>query len=229
MSPRQLDDGHLSRLDVESGGAASATLPAVLKRLNSRLNLLRSIEATSVERYQATGAEPLDVTGLSGVLADPQIPLDSTWHLTPMDFGPVIGSPSVGHIANGFYGPATWRLDDATFESLGVARVYDGPPATTVELDVWFAMEGATSGWVVLLCPPKALSPSESLLTEGSALATIATVPATAKTLAKVTMTGSLAVNPGQLVWQSIMRRGGNENDTAAGDMHLMAVTVRFK
>ncbi len=80
MSPRTLDDGHLSRLDAESGGAASTTLLAVLKRINARLNMLRSAQATAAERYQADGADPLDVTGLAGVLADAQTPI--THHAT---------------------------------------------------------------------------------------------------------------------------------------------------
>lgn len=73
MSPRTLDDGHTSRLDLESGGATAHNIVAALSRLNRRVNmLLRSMDTTHVTRHQAGGNDQLDVAGLSGELADPQ-------------------------------------------------------------------------------------------------------------------------------------------------------------
>jgi hypothetical protein len=152
------------------------------------------------------------------------------WHLSAPDFGAVYGSPSPGLIVPSFYGPSTWRLDADAFESIGLARVYGGLVATaTVEVDVWYAMESATSGNVIFIGTLHPLSDGGDVNAEGTGMSVTSTVPGTAKLLKKAAMSATVAVSPGQMCSLSFGRWANNAGDTATGDCHIMAATVRFK
>jgi hypothetical protein len=220
-----------------TAGAITVTLPVATDAAGQSVQVQKTDASTYAVTVTdgtvtVTLAQPGDTVWLVGdgtvwrIIA----PTPVVWHLAATDFGAVYGSPSLGQIIPSFYGPSTWRLDDTAFESIGLARVYAGlVAATAVEVDVWYAMESATTGAVVFIGTVHSLSDGGNVNAEGIGMSVTSTVPGTAKLLKKATMTATVAVSPGQVCSWSFARWGNLAGDTASGDCHLVAVTVRFK
>lgn len=151
--------------------------------------------------------------------------------MTAGDFGISFGAPAAGLL--GWSGGArqvlTWRFDDAASEIIGAAIEYPaGPSGSTIYADVWWAMESAVAGNVYFDIYLNALATGEN--TDAAMVGHVQTiaVPGTAKYLKKTTFTISLAYVAGDLILATFTRTGGNAADTAAGDLHFIAATIRF-
>jgi hypothetical protein len=162
--------------------------------------------------------------------ATPQgYPVVTEWSLSANDFGVAYGSPTPGKILSNFYGPSTWLLDANSVESVGLARVYDGvKAAAAVEVDVWYAMESATSGAVSLLVHGLSLTDGANVAVDGTGAAVVSNVPGSAKYVKKATVSIAMAAAVGSLFRLTVTRYASDGADTAAGDLHLVAVTVMF-
>jgi hypothetical protein len=224
-----------------AAGAITVTLPVATDAAGQSVQ----VQKTDASAYAVTVtdgtvtvtlAQPGDTVWLvcDGTVWRIVAPVPVVWQLAATDFGAIYGAPSLGKIVSTFYGPSTWRLDDSLFESIGLARVYDGlVTTTTIEVDVWYAMESATTGQVIFIGLLHPLSEGNHVDVDviGAGMSITSTVPSTAKVLQKTTMTTTIpvSVSPGQVCAFSFARWSDLTGDTAAGDCHIVAVTVRFK
>jgi hypothetical protein len=152
--------------------------------------------------------------------------------LTAADLYITYGSPAYGTLLDSTYnayGMPTWRLDDAATETIGCAFEYKGlKSGSTIYVDVWYAMESATSGDVYIAGRVNALADGEDATSLPSVGTNTVTVPGTAKYIDKTTFTVTESYVTGDLINFCFARLGGNGADTASGDLHFIAATVRF-
>ena len=148
--------------------------------------------------------------------------------LSARQFAPTSGTPAEGNVGTGGDAAASWRLDDSATEYVGVGIEYKGSGATTVDVDIWYAMESATSGAVVLAAGAIAAADGENFAAAATASTAGSTVPGTAKFIKKATISLSITVAAGDVIRLRVGRNGTSGSDTATGDLHIVAVTVRF-
>jgi hypothetical protein len=147
-------------------------------------------------------------------------------------FYTISGSPARGTLVDAgtsVYGVATWRLDDASTESIGTAVQYrGGGSGSTVVVRIWYAMESANSGAIRLVANVLACADGESMTGNGTTASSDVSVPGTAKLVDYVDISLSEAYVAADLIRLSVARLGANPNDTASGDAHIIAVQVTF-
>ena len=147
------------------------------------------------------------------------------------DFGISYGSPAEGKIGwvAGAREVLTWLFDDAAPEIIGAAFEYPaGPSGSTIYVDVFWAMESASGGNVMIDVYLNTVAWTENLNAAMTGHVQTIAVPGIVKYLQKTTFTISLAYAAGDLILMAFSRVGDNVADTAAGDLHFIAATVRF-
>lgn len=141
------------------------------------------------------------------------------------------GSPAFGTIGGtSGRGTATWLLDAGSRERVGASVEYRGQRSgSSANVDLWWAMESATSGNVVFLVQVAPLAHGEDATTLGLQTSSgEVAVPGTAKTLQKTTINTPCTFVPGNLLRITICRNAADGSDTATGDLHFIAATIRF-
>jgi hypothetical protein len=160
------------------------------------------------------------------------------WHaqtdviiLTAGDFMSAYGSPSQGSIGDSGWNVGTWRLDDAAAaEGIGAAIEYRGAKSvSTVYLNVWWAMESATTGDIRLGVGATALATGEQAVVSAAAPHyQNFTVPGTAGLVTKSLFSVTETMEQYDLLKIMLFRYGSNVGDTATGDVHILAIGVRI-
>lgn len=157
------------------------------------------------------------------------LPLGRRTSLSAPAFAVTFGSPAAGNLgdAGSIAEFATWLFSDSATAKVGAGIVYSGPAGSSVVIDVYYAMESATSGAVRSHVSIHPLADGEDATGTGSSNSIDTTVPGTAKQVDVVSYSFTLTISDGDLLKLSIGRVGGHANDTASGDMHFIAVAIR--
>ena len=146
-------------------------------------------------------------------------------------FGIVFNTPVEGNLGDSSNGHevVTWRLDDAAYEYVGAGvAVPTLNSGSTIYVDVYWAMESATSGAVRLSLSLAALADGENFAVAGSNTNADVSVPGTAKYVKKTTLTFSINYVAGDILRLRVGRGGPDVPDTATGDLHFIGAIVRF-
>lgn len=155
---------------------------------------------------------------------------NDTLVLPASGMGAVSGPPTAGTLGPGATTSAyTWLCSDAATQIAGAAAIYLGSKSgTQVTFELYYAMESATSGNVRLGYSLEIVAVGGGMAASGSLIGATEAVPGVAKNLAMFSITLSKTYAPGNLVRLTAGRVGGDAADTASGNMHLIAVVVRF-
>ena len=149
--------------------------------------------------------------------------------LSAASFGITNATPSAGFIGASVRGMSTWRMDDTTTEAVGAGFVYLGDaPGSTIEVDVYWAADSATSGGVTWNVTLDALAEGDDATAAFVDDFVTETVPGTAKLLAKTTFSSTVSYVSGDLIRLTVSRWSSLGTDTATGDVHFIAAVVRF-
>jgi hypothetical protein len=141
------------------------------------------------------------------------------------------GGPARGLLgeATAAYSAPTWLMDDSANESTGIGFVYTGGASgATITIRVWWAMDSAAAGNIVLGVRALALADGEDATAAGTGTNSTEAVPGTAKYVTYTEFELSISYEAGDLIRLSITRYGANGSDTAAGDLHFVAALVTF-
>lgn len=150
--------------------------------------------------------------------------------LSPMAFYHVLGSPSQGYVgAGGGHAAGSWQLDDSAIEYVGTTfEVPEFLSGSSISVRIWFAMESAVSGAVLLVSSLDAIDDGENFAVTGGDATAAITVPGTAKYLDSYTFAESPTYTAGDLLRLRVGRSGSNGSDTATGDLHFLGVSLEF-
>lgn len=124
-----------------------------------------------------------------------------------------------------------WALDDTLPESIGAVHVINGEYDTTLVVDVYFAMNSATTGDVYIRLGILVLTNGTSVASVSFDETNVATpVPGTAQTIKVESMpiglTGSAGLATGDVVRICLFRDVSNAADTASGDMLIVGMKI---
>lgn len=146
-------------------------------------------------------------------------------------FGVANGSPTEAKIPNSAIGAATWAFGDSAQADISVAVPYKfGGGGTTITVEVYYAMETATSGDVRLFVSVAAIADTEDTAATEDSVATTTSVPGTAGELKRISATfvhtHTYAVD--DIIKIRFTRDGGAAADSATGNLHFICCQVKF-
>ena len=170
-------------------------------------------------------------SGLVQVLATQSSYLPYKIPLSAMNFYLTEGTPSQGYIGASTQAAASsWLLADSANETVSAGVQYTGTESgSTITIDVYWAMESATTGDVALqVRGMSAFADGEDFTAAGTNNSKIVTVAGTAQTLTLESFAISESYVPDDIIRISIRRQGLHGSDTAAGDLHVIAAIAKF-
>lgn len=146
-------------------------------------------------------------------------------------FGIVNGTPGEGELgaSSGVHEVMTWLFDDAAYEYVGAGvPVPTLKSGSTIHIDIFWAMESATSGVVRVSVSLSAIADGEGFGAAGTNNNSDVSVPGTAKIVKKTTFSLSVSYVAGDILRLRFGRGGPDGPDTATGDLHFIGAMVRF-